>query len=141
MDAYTNAVLGVVFLSLGFAAVFLMFKIWGYPFDEEKHEGIRGAVIGSSTLHPLYDPAWRAVKLRFTWAEDACREFEDALCPYNRDRQDKAAFTFFVVGISALETYCFALYSLGSIVRPDTAAAVFSKATRTYGVVRARILS
>ena len=37
MDAYTNAILGIVFVTLGFAAVFLMFKIWGYPFDEERH--------------------------------------------------------------------------------------------------------
>lgn len=37
MNAYTNAVLGIVFLSLSFAAVFLMFKIWGYPFDKERH--------------------------------------------------------------------------------------------------------
>jgi hypothetical protein len=36
MDAYTNALLGIAFLTLGFAAVFLMFKIWGYPFDEER---------------------------------------------------------------------------------------------------------
>lgn len=37
MDAYTNALFGIVFVTLGFAAVFLMFKIWGYPFDEERH--------------------------------------------------------------------------------------------------------
>lgn len=38
MDAYTNALLGILFLSLGFAAVFLMFRIWGYPFDEARHQ-------------------------------------------------------------------------------------------------------
>jgi hypothetical protein len=37
LDAYTNAVLGIIFITLGFAAVFLMFKIWGHPFDEERH--------------------------------------------------------------------------------------------------------
>jgi hypothetical protein len=36
MDAYTNALLGIAFATLGFAAVFLMFKIWGYLFDEER---------------------------------------------------------------------------------------------------------
>ena len=35
MDAYTNAVLGIVFLSVAFAVVFLMFKIWG-PFRRGK---------------------------------------------------------------------------------------------------------
>ena len=34
MEATTNATLGLVFLTLAFAAVFLMFRIWGYPFDE-----------------------------------------------------------------------------------------------------------
>jgi mono/diheme cytochrome c family protein len=38
MDTFISAVLGLVFLTLGFAAVFLMFRIWGYPFDEQKHE-------------------------------------------------------------------------------------------------------
>ena len=37
MDTGTNAAFGLLFLTLGFAAVFLMFKIWGYPFDEERH--------------------------------------------------------------------------------------------------------
>ena len=38
MDTALSAVFGLVFLTLGFAAVFLMFRIWGYPFDEQRHE-------------------------------------------------------------------------------------------------------
>jgi mono/diheme cytochrome c family protein len=34
MGTYVNAVLGVLFLVLGMAAVFLMFHLWGYPFDK-----------------------------------------------------------------------------------------------------------
>ena len=45
MDAYTNAVLGIMFLSLAFAAVFLMFKIWG-SFQRK----------GTSAALP--DPSW-----------------------------------------------------------------------------------
>ena len=33
MDAVGNAVLGVVFLAVGTAATFLMYHLWGYPFD------------------------------------------------------------------------------------------------------------
>ena len=35
MSTSTSAILGLVFLGLGNAAVFLMYKLWGYPFDEK----------------------------------------------------------------------------------------------------------
>ena len=38
MDISFSAFLGLFFLALGFAAVFLMFRIWGYPFDEQRHQ-------------------------------------------------------------------------------------------------------
>jgi mono/diheme cytochrome c family protein len=38
MDTYSNAVLGMFFLFLAYASTFLMFKLWGYPFDKEKHK-------------------------------------------------------------------------------------------------------
>ena len=37
MDTSTSAFLGLVFLGLGTAGVFLMYKLWGYPFDQETH--------------------------------------------------------------------------------------------------------
>ncbi len=36
MDTIGNAVLGIVFLLLSAAGTFLMYKLWGYPFDHEK---------------------------------------------------------------------------------------------------------
>ena len=38
MDTATSVIFGLLFLTLGFAAVFLMFRIWGYPFDEAAHK-------------------------------------------------------------------------------------------------------
>ncbi len=38
MNAAINSVLGTLFLILAFATVFLMFKLWGYPFDKVKHK-------------------------------------------------------------------------------------------------------
>ena len=35
MSTATSTILGLVFLSLGNASVFLMYKLWGYPFDHE----------------------------------------------------------------------------------------------------------
>lgn len=35
MSTSTSAILGLLFLGLGNAAVFLMYKLWGYPFDEK----------------------------------------------------------------------------------------------------------
>ena len=34
IDASTSAVLGIVFVILGTATTFLMFHLWGYPFDK-----------------------------------------------------------------------------------------------------------
>lgn len=36
MDTSISALLGILFVTLGFAAVFLMFRIWGYPFDAQR---------------------------------------------------------------------------------------------------------
>jgi len=36
MNALGNALLGLVFLALSIAGTFLMFKLWGYPYDKEK---------------------------------------------------------------------------------------------------------
>jgi mono/diheme cytochrome c family protein len=36
MSALTNSILGVAFLILAVAATFLMYHLWGYPFDHEK---------------------------------------------------------------------------------------------------------
>ena len=38
MSASTSAILGLVFLGLANASVFLMFKLWGYPFNHETHK-------------------------------------------------------------------------------------------------------
>jgi len=35
MDPFTNEVLGMLFLLLSAAGTFLMFRLWGYPFDHE----------------------------------------------------------------------------------------------------------
>ena len=38
MSTSTSAILGLIFLALANASVFLMFKLWGYPFDKETHK-------------------------------------------------------------------------------------------------------
>ncbi len=38
MSTSTSAILGLLFLGLANASVFLMFKLWGYPFDKETHK-------------------------------------------------------------------------------------------------------
>ncbi len=36
MDTFNNAIVGIIFLLLSAAGTFLMYKLWGYPFDHEK---------------------------------------------------------------------------------------------------------
>ena len=38
MSTSMSAILGLIFLGLANASVFLMFKLWGYPFDKETHK-------------------------------------------------------------------------------------------------------
>lgn len=38
MSTLTNAVLGIAFLAVGLAATLLMYHLWGYPYDKEKHK-------------------------------------------------------------------------------------------------------
>ena len=38
MSTSTSAIFGLIFLGLANASVFLMFKLWGYPFDKETHK-------------------------------------------------------------------------------------------------------
>ncbi len=36
MDTFSNAILGLIFLAISLSSTFLMYKLWGYPFDETK---------------------------------------------------------------------------------------------------------
>lgn len=38
MSTSTSAIFGLIFLGLANASVFLMFKLWGYPFNQETHK-------------------------------------------------------------------------------------------------------
>ena len=38
MSTSTSAIFGLIFLGIANASVFLMFKLWGYPFDKETHK-------------------------------------------------------------------------------------------------------
>ena len=44
MQTVTNSILGLVFLGLGIFLTFLMFKLWGYPFDHETHRSACASV-------------------------------------------------------------------------------------------------
>ena len=56
MDPLGNAVLGIVFLVVGAGSTFLMFHLWGYPFDHETHtsEAPRPLMLLHRTLGWVY---------------------------------------------------------------------------------------
>ncbi|MDZ7275682.1 MAG: cytochrome c [candidate division KSB1 bacterium] len=56
MDTFGNAILGMVFLALSFAGTFLMYKLWGYPFDEKtlKSSAPRPMMLLHRTIGYLY---------------------------------------------------------------------------------------
>ena len=56
MNAAINSILGTLFLLLAFGTVFLMFRLWGYPFDKVKHQS--AAPPGLMRLHRLMGVAY-----------------------------------------------------------------------------------
>jgi mono/diheme cytochrome c family protein len=56
VNAATNAILGTLFLLLAFGTVFLMYRLWGYPFDKVKHKS--AAPPGLMRLHRMMGYAY-----------------------------------------------------------------------------------
>jgi len=59
MDTFGNAMLGILFLLLSLAGTFLMYKLWGYPFDHAKLKS--SAPPGLMLLHRLIGYAYAAI--------------------------------------------------------------------------------
>jgi len=59
MDTLGNAILGMLFLLLSASGTFLMFKLWGYPFDHEKLKS--SAPPKLMLLHRLIGYAYAAI--------------------------------------------------------------------------------
>ena len=63
MEATTNAALSLVFLTLAFVAVFLMFKIWGYPKKEGRSTAPRSLVL----IHRLIGACYLILYVAMMW--------------------------------------------------------------------------
>ena len=59
MDTLGNAILGITFLLLSAAATFLMYRLWGYPFDHEKRKS--SAPPRMMLIHRIIGYAYAAV--------------------------------------------------------------------------------
>lgn len=60
-----TAFLGIVFVVLGFAAMFLMYHLWGYPFDKVKH--LSSAPRWAMYLHRFLGYAFAMVYIALMW--------------------------------------------------------------------------
>ena len=65
MSTSTSAILGLIFLGLANASVFLMFKLWGYPFDKETHTS--SAPPSLMLLHRLIGYAYAILYVFMMW--------------------------------------------------------------------------
>lgn len=61
IGTFGNALLGILFLVLSIASTFLMFRLWGYPFDHEKLK--TSAPKGLVRLHHILGYAYAAIYL------------------------------------------------------------------------------
>ncbi|MEK9137577.1 MAG: hypothetical protein AAB393_10680 [Bacteroidota bacterium] len=65
MDTFGNAVLGIVFLLLSAAGTFLMYHLWGYPFDHEKLKS--SAPPGLMRVHHFIGYAYALIYIYLMW--------------------------------------------------------------------------
>ena len=65
MSTSTSAILGLIFLGLANASVFLMFKLWGYPFDKETRTSAAPPAL--MLLHRLIGYAYAVLYLFMMW--------------------------------------------------------------------------
>ncbi|MCG9129278.1 hypothetical protein JT359_16940 [Candidatus Poribacteria bacterium] len=65
MSSSTSAILGLVFLGLANASVFLMFKLWGYPFNKERHKSEAPAAL--TLLHRILGYSYAILYIFMMW--------------------------------------------------------------------------
>ena len=65
MSPALNSYLGIAFLFLGLASTLLMYHLWGYPYDKEKHQS--SAPRWLMNLHRLMGYAFLAIYLILMW--------------------------------------------------------------------------
>lgn len=65
MSSSTSAILGLIFLGIANASVFLMFKLWGYPFNKETHKS--EAPPGLTLLHRLLGYSYAILYIFMMW--------------------------------------------------------------------------
>ena len=65
MSTSMSAILGLIFLGLANASVFLMFKLWGYPFDKETHKSEAPPAL--MLLHRLIGYAYAILYVFMMW--------------------------------------------------------------------------
>jgi cytochrome c5 len=65
MSTSVSAIFGLIFLGLANASVFLMFKLWGYPFDEETHTSAAPPAL--MLLHRLIGYAYAILYVFMMW--------------------------------------------------------------------------
>jgi cytochrome c5 len=65
MGAPANAIFGIAFLLLALFLTFLMYHLWGYPFDKEKHRS--SAPRSLMNLHRIFGYVFVAIYILLMW--------------------------------------------------------------------------
>jgi uncharacterized Zn finger protein (UPF0148 family) len=99
-------------------------------FDRSLHGEINARVATRKDDSPesweQFKLAWRAFPIRFSWCDKYDKEFTESFKRagggpgrIERDTQERAVFAFFATGLSAIDTFCYSLYAIGSMVDPQ----------------------
>ena len=96
-------------------------------FPAEPYESIQQRIsvdLGESHPEPrkLFASGWNAVRYRYLACTDHDRDFTHSIqqeqTHLERYHQERDLFGFFVTGLSTIESLCFALHAIGSIINP-----------------------
>ena len=56
-----NIILGLLFLALAIANTLLMYHLWGYPYDYERHRSPARRAGSCASIAPPAAPIWRSI--------------------------------------------------------------------------------
>lgn len=86
-------------------------------------------VVARWSTHPLYDHysgAWNAVAYRYEDAVEAGQRFNSSIVEFGasppfleRQKQEKDLYSFYTNGISAIESACYAAFTIGAFISPS----------------------
>jgi hypothetical protein len=90
------------------------------------HKCLRSKITLNNDVWGYYAGGWNAIMYRFLTVDESDKKFTGSInksggtpVPCERYIQERELFSFFVNGLATIESFCFAIYAIGSLVEPS----------------------